>query len=151
MSDEHKGLPVPGYTPQSEANVDLGRESKEIEELVLRQIDLLEAENNRWRGTSRKPPFDPRWLAIARTQIEQGFMALNRAIFKPKRAPLQDDDPDPAPMVAPAKPTQHATTSPGPVNCNIRMRAQGEAYPRTCERCGLDVCPFFHSDGRSKI
>ena len=95
MSDEHKGLPVPGYTPQSEANVDLGRESKEIEELVLRQIDLLEAENNRWRGTSRKPPFDPRWLAIARTQIEQGFMALNRAIFKPKRAPLQDDDPDP--------------------------------------------------------
>ena len=75
----------------------------------------------------------------------------NSAIFKPKRAPLQDDDPDPAPMVSPAKPTQHATTSPGPVNCNIRMRAQGEAYPIMCERCGLDSCPFFHSDGRSKI
>ncbi len=32
------------------------------------------------------------WLAIARTQIEQGFMALNRAVFKPGRVRLAEDD-----------------------------------------------------------
>ena len=49
------------------------------------------------------------------------------------------------------KPTDHASTSPGPVNCNIRRRLQGEGYPRTCERCGLGPCPFFDNDGRSKL
>lgn len=48
------------------------------------------------------------------------------------------------------KATSHASTSPGPVNCQIRKRFQKEAYPRTCERCGLGPCPFFHTDGRSK-
>ena len=47
--------------------------------------------------------------------------------------------------------TDHASTSPGPVNCQIRKRFQKEAYPRTCERCGLGPCPFFHDDGRSKL
>lgn len=30
---------------------------------------------------NRRGPVDRRWLAIARTNIEQGFMALNRAVF----------------------------------------------------------------------
>jgi hypothetical protein len=34
---------------------------------------------------------DARWIAIARTHIEQGFMALNRAIFKPERVKLETD------------------------------------------------------------
>ena len=51
----------------------------------------------------------------------------------------------------PAPPaTAHASTSPGPINCNIRLRAQGHAAPAKCERCGLQPCPFFHIDGRAK-
>lgn len=48
------------------------------------------------------------------------------------------------------KQTVHASTSPGPVNCSIRLRHQGRVYPRTCERCGLGPCPFFHKDGTKK-
>ena len=45
--------------------------------------------------------------------------------------------------------TDHASTSPGPVNCQVRLRAQGMPYPRTCERCGLGRCPFFGPDGKA--
>lgn len=48
------------------------------------------------------------------------------------------------------EPTSHASISPGPVNCSIRKRCQGEAYPRTCERCSLGPCPFFHGNGEAK-
>lgn len=34
------------------------------------------------------PAVDKRWLAIARTHIEQGFMAMNRSIFNPERVTL---------------------------------------------------------------
>lgn len=49
--------------------------------------------------------------------------------------------------------TDRACTSPGPVNCNLRLRAQakvGDPIPKSCERCGLGPCPFFHDDGRRK-
>ena len=45
---------------------------------------------------------------------------------------------------------KHARTSPGPVNCSTRLRLQNKAYPRTCARCGLGPCPFFHDDGMPK-
>lgn len=40
--------------------------------------------------------------------------------------------------------------APGPVNCNMVKRREGKAYPRTCERCGLGPCPFYHVDGKAK-
>lgn len=43
--------------------------------------------------------------------------------------------------------SHHASTSPGPVNCNTRLHFQHQPYPRTCERCGLGPCPFFNPDG----
>lgn len=30
------------------------------------------------------PDYDQRWVAIAKTQLQQGFMALTRAITKPE-------------------------------------------------------------------
>lgn len=71
----HLGLPVAGYRAQSESNVALVNQAKRLEEQVLRHLDRL-AEN---------PETDKRWAAIARTNIEQGFMAANRAVFKPER------------------------------------------------------------------
>ena len=75
MSDELKPLPVSGYTTQSQGAVDQVNLNKQMEEEVLVRFDAMA----QWTDV------DQRWLAIARTHIEQGFMAANRAIFKPKR------------------------------------------------------------------
>lgn len=75
---EHTGLPVEGYRKQSEDNVALVNKNKRIEEEVLRLLDDL----------ASIADVDKRWLAIGRTHIEQGFMAINRSIFKPGRVEL---------------------------------------------------------------
>lgn len=72
-------LPVAGYQPQSEDNVEMVNVNKQLEEVILLRFDLL----------AQLPEIDKRWLAIARTNIEQGFMAANRAIFKPARINLE--------------------------------------------------------------
>jgi len=84
------GLPVHGYTSQSDANVALVNEHKEMEERILRRIDWLSPHFDAMDGP--RGGADPRWLAVARTHIEQGFMALNRAIFRPTRIKLKDDE-----------------------------------------------------------
>lgn len=76
------GLPVGGYRPQSNEAVGMVNCNKLIEEEVLRVLDHLAARED----------VDKRWLAIGRTQIEQGFMAVNRAIFRPGRVRLPEDD-----------------------------------------------------------
>ncbi|MFD1914118.1 DUF7681 family protein [Halodurantibacterium flavum] len=76
--------PIPGYRAQSEAALQLVRANKELEERVLRLLDML-----------RDDPavkVDPRWLALGRSGIEQGFMAVNRAIMQPGRVELSGDD-----------------------------------------------------------
>jgi hypothetical protein len=77
----HAGLPVAGYKPQGGDRVALVNVNKAAEERVLRILDELRDD----------PGVDGRWLAIGRTQIEQGFMAVNRAVFKPGRAPLPEE------------------------------------------------------------
>lgn len=75
---EHNGLPVEGYRAQPSSNVDKVNLNKVAEERVLRILD----------GLAGDPDVDKRWLAIGRTSIEQGFMAVNRAVFQPSRVPL---------------------------------------------------------------
>jgi hypothetical protein len=48
---------------------------KKIEEQILRLLD----------GMKEGTDIDQRWLAIGRTNIEQGFMAVNRSVFRPGR------------------------------------------------------------------
>lgn len=76
--DQHKGLPVHGYQPQSQAAVDIVNAMKETEEGILRILDELQ----------KKEMIDQRWLAVGRTSLEQAFMAINRSIFKPQRINL---------------------------------------------------------------
>ena len=78
---KHDGLPVAGYQPQSPMEVALVNANKHAEEELLRTFDWL----------AEQPSVDKRWLAIGRTQIEQGLMAVNRAIFKPGRVDLTDE------------------------------------------------------------
>lgn len=75
---EHTGLPVSGYRPQNSMMVDLVNTNKRVEESVLRVLDDL----------ASLPGLDKRWLEIGRTSIEQGFMAINRAVFQPTRVEL---------------------------------------------------------------
>lgn len=84
----HQPMPVAGYTAQPASKVELVNANKQLEERVLRQIDKLLEEAVRNRDA---PIIDARWLSIARTQIEQGFMALNRAVFMPERITLPED------------------------------------------------------------
>ena len=82
MTDpKHAGLPVAGYKPQGDEAVRLVNGNKEIEEGILRVLDLLAA----------RPDIDKRCLAIGRSQIEQGFMAVNRAVFQPGRVRRPED------------------------------------------------------------
>ncbi len=79
MTDrKHEGLPVSGYRPQSDVAVLLVNKNKQLEEETLRQIDQL-----RERGS-----IDYDWLEIGKRQIEQGWMAINRAVFQPGRVRL---------------------------------------------------------------
>lgn len=81
MNDTHPGLPVAGYVDQPTANVGLVNTNKLVEEAVLRVLDNL----------ATLPHVDQRWLAIGRTSIENGWMAVNRSIFQPSRIALPDD------------------------------------------------------------
>lgn len=78
---QHQGLPVPGYQAQSADAVAAVTQAKRMEEQVLRLLDQLAA----------MPGIDHRWYHIGRTEIEKGFMAVNRAVFKPSRVALPGD------------------------------------------------------------
>lgn len=77
---DHKAMPVPGYADQPQNNVDRVSTNKLTEERILRDLDVAVSYGA-----------DPRWVAIAKTHMEQAFMAWNRAIFKPTRVKLPED------------------------------------------------------------
>ncbi len=86
---DHIGLPVPGYQAQSDDAVTAVTLHKQMEERLLRRLDELSAAAD--DPVVGLPIVDKRWLAIARTHLEQGFMALNRAVFQPGRISLPED------------------------------------------------------------
>jgi len=84
--------PIKGYTKPTPEQVALVNENKVLEELCLRQIDRISLTNS-----VRNPAVDPRWLALARTGIQQSFMDLNRAVFQSQRI---EGDLDALPLIA---------------------------------------------------
>lgn len=78
MTDKPK---IAGYRKLDPARVALVNENKRIEETCLGALDALAGSED----------VDQRWLAIGRTQIEQGFMAVNRAVTRPERVRLEED------------------------------------------------------------
>lgn len=78
-----KAPPVAGYNNQTAQVLTTVNGNKAVEEQTLRVLDEL----------AKVPGIDGRWLAIGRTHIEQGWMAANRAIFKPGRVKLAEDTP----------------------------------------------------------
>jgi len=86
MNDKIKGLPIGGYRDQNSSAIELVNHNKHAEERILRTIDHLMTLDG----------VDKRWLAIGRTAIEQGFMALNRGVFVPSRIAQLPEDKDQA-------------------------------------------------------
>lgn len=74
MKDQH--TMIKGYRDLSQDEIDLMNEGKALAEQVGAWIDKLQS------GRPEGNP-DPRWLAIGRTQLQQGFMAAIRSIAKP--------------------------------------------------------------------
>lgn len=89
----HDGLSVAGYKAQSPENVALVNENKILEERVLRQIDKMNKFNmdQEEKGIGRSGQYDPRMMALARTQVQEAFMWLNRAVMQPDRIKLPED------------------------------------------------------------
>ena len=89
---DHKPLPVHGYTEQSQERIDLVNEGKELEERVLRYIEKvgrhIEPRDTFIAVGGTEPQ---RWLAIGRTNIQQGWMSVFRSIFNPQRTTLPED------------------------------------------------------------
>lgn len=105
MTDiENPAGKVAGYTAQPDAKVALVNEFKADEERLLRKLDklakpavgskVLEISPLRYVDADENsvaPSFDQRWLAVARTHFQEGFMALNRSVFQPQRIKLPED------------------------------------------------------------
>lgn len=70
--------PIKGYRPLQPEMVELANKNKLIEELALRQLD-------RHVRNHDSKEIDQRWVSLARTHLQIGFMALNRAVFQPTR------------------------------------------------------------------
>lgn len=77
------GFAVYGYSAQSDDKVALVNENKILEERVLRQLDKLTLDHS----------VDQRMVQLGRTNIQQAFMWINRAVFQPGRVALPEDTP----------------------------------------------------------
>ena len=79
----HKPLPVSGYTSQQQAAIELVNFHKRMAEIVLRHLDKLQNSGEM---------FNQRDVSISRTHVENAFMRMNRAVFKPQRIALPEDN-----------------------------------------------------------
>jgi len=71
LDNQHKK--IKGYRDLSQEEIDLMNVCKMLASEVGNTIEKLESVNN----------IDKRWLAIAKTDLQKGFMSLIRAIAQP--------------------------------------------------------------------
>lgn len=76
VDNQHKK--ISGYRDLSEAEIALMNEAKALEKSCLEFLNTLDKLHQ-----DEAFHFDKRWLAIGRTHVEQGFMAIVRSIAKP--------------------------------------------------------------------
>lgn len=91
MSDNTQQSPISGYRTLTPGEIRLINDAKTLEAEVLRLVcrvnsridaqQTLSTPEEERRVTAAQAS---RWAAIARTDIEQGFMALVRAIAQPQ-------------------------------------------------------------------
>lgn len=69
-----KSAPIKGYRDLSQEEIDIANELKELAALVGESVDRVMARTDT----------DKRWCAIARTDLQTGFMALIRSVLRPE-------------------------------------------------------------------
>ena len=85
MENQHRK--IKGYRELSQEEIDLMNEVKEKCVEVGELIKRIEAINHSMHVGGDPEPFDSeasRWSAIAKTRLQQGLMALTRAVAKPE-------------------------------------------------------------------
>lgn len=75
MENQHKL--IKGYRDLSQDEIDFMNEFKEMENTLAQMVQGA-LRNQKQNG------IDPRWMAVAKTHFQQGFMAAVRAIAKPQ-------------------------------------------------------------------
>lgn len=82
MDNQHRQ--IKGYRELTQAEIDLMNEVKakgaELEELI-KKLDDNVTSNNLQHGTADAEP--RRWISIGKTHLQQGLMALTRAVAQP--------------------------------------------------------------------
>ncbi|EPO4282075.1 MULTISPECIES: Acb2/Tad1 domain-containing protein [Klebsiella pneumoniae complex] len=78
MKDQH--TKIKGYRDLSAEEIALMNEGKDLAQKVGAFVEKLEAAE--FAQTSDQTP-DKRWLAIGKTDLQKGFMAVIRSIAKP--------------------------------------------------------------------
>jgi hypothetical protein len=71
MDNQHRQ--IKGYRELSQDEIDAMNKIKEAGAEIGKIVELLEM----------VPEIDKRWLAIGKTDLQKGFMALTRSIAKP--------------------------------------------------------------------
>jgi hypothetical protein len=71
MDNQHKL--IKGYRDLSQAEIQTMNDCKNLASDIGNVIEVLEAQ----------PGIDKRWLAIAKTDLQKGFMSLIRSIAQP--------------------------------------------------------------------
>ena len=85
MENQHRK--IKGYRELNQEEIDLMNEVKEKGVEVGELIKRIEAINHSMHVGGDPKPFDSeasRWSAIAKTHLQQGLMALTRAVAKPE-------------------------------------------------------------------
>ncbi len=81
MENQHKK--ITGYRDLTQEEIDLMNKIKEKANEVGELVDMLEGMN--FDKNDYVPKNESwRWVAIGKTHLQQGFMALTRAVAKPK-------------------------------------------------------------------
>lgn len=78
MDNQHKK--IKGYRELSQDEIDLMNEAKELANQVgdfIKKIETFSTKSMHFTA-------DARWLSIAKTDLQKGFMFLNRSIAKPE-------------------------------------------------------------------
>lgn len=78
MENQHRA--ITGYRELNQEEVDLMNKAKALGNQVG---EFLEGLDEAVEVSEGKIELDPRWVAVAKTDLQKGFMALIRAIAKP--------------------------------------------------------------------
>ena len=85
MENQHRQ--IKGYRELTAEEIEfmnkIKQKAAEVGSLVAEMEQTVSAQMARGSNAVDSIVFDPRWIAIGKTELQQGFMALTRAVARP--------------------------------------------------------------------